>query len=395
MNTSSPSCPVCASHDLDAVIRAAQVPTFCNKLQPTREEAMAVTRGDLDMRLCRQCAHFFNAAFDARLMNYDEGHYDNSLHGSAVFRRYAQELASKLVERHDLHRKQIVEIGSGRGEFLKLIADEGENSTVGFEPSPAGRETPATNRGSVEIVPSYFGPAHKDRRADFVICRHVLEHIEAPVEFVRMASALLAEKSECGFYFEVPNALYTLRDLGIWDLIYEHISYFSPVSAKQTFQSAGLQDTTLTEQFGGQYLGIEGTTRRIAANAAACDADEIADIRILANGFSGRFEAKKQYWQSRLGTAAERDQTVVLWGAGSKGVTFLNFLELDREVAFIVDLNPAKHGHFVPGTAQQIVPPQALQDGQPDLVIIMNPNYAAEIQTLLGKLGVQAETAVA
>ena len=55
----------------------------------------------------------------------------------------------------------------------------------------------------------------------------------------------------------------------------------------------------------------------------------------------------------------------------------------------------AKHEHFVPGTAQQIVPPQALQEVQPDLVIIMNSNYEQEIHTLLGDLDVQSETSVA
>ena len=71
MSPLSTSCPVCGSHDLDAVMQAMRVPTFCNKLQPTREAALAVTRGDLDMRLCRQCAHFFNAALLDRDDNGD------------------------------------------------------------------------------------------------------------------------------------------------------------------------------------------------------------------------------------------------------------------------------------------------------------------------------------
>lgn len=376
-------------------MQAAQVPSFCNKLQPTREAALAVSRGDLDMRFCHRCAHLFNAAFDAQLMNYKEGNYDNSLHGSAVFRQYAQDLASELVERHDLHRKRIIEIGSGRAEFLALLAEKGENAAVGFEPSLAGRETPATRCGSVEIIPSYFGPAHKHRRADFVVCRHVLEHVEAPVEFIKMATGLLIENSQCGFYFEVPNALYTLRDLGIWDLIYEHVSYFSPVSARRSFHRSGLPDAMVRERFGGQYLGIEGTTPIIAENATDDDAGEIAEIGVLANSFGDRFQAKKEFWQKRLAAANERNQKVVLWGAGSKGVTFLNFLNLDREVAFVVDLNTAKHSHFVPGTAQQIVPPEALREVQPDLVIIMNPNYEREIRTILGGMDVQSEISLA
>ena len=72
----------------------------------------------------------------------------------------------------------------------------------------------------------------------------------------------------------------------------------------------------------------------------------------------------------------------VVWGAGSKGVTFLNVLKVESGIESVVDVNPHKHGHYVPGTGQNIVPPEFLQKYHPDKIIVMNPVYFDEIRKM-------------
>jgi ABC-type hemin transport system substrate-binding protein len=57
----------------------------------------------------------------------------------------------------------------------------------------------------------------------------------------------------------------------------------------------------------------------------------------------------------------------------------------------VVDINPRKHGKYVPVTGHPIVPPEALRDIRPDAVIVMNPIYGDEIRAKLDELGIQAE----
>jgi len=85
---------------------------------------------------------------------------------------------------------------------------------------------------------------------------------------------------------------------------------------------------------------------------------------------------------------------VALWGAGSKGVAFLNAVPAAREIAAVVDVNRRKHGLHVPGSGQQVVAPERLRDDPPDLVIAMNPLYRDEIAALLRDLGVAAPVEV-
>ena len=55
-----------------------------------------------------------------------------------------------------------------------------------------------------------------------------------------------------------------------------------------------------------------------------------------------------------------------------------------------VDINPAKHGLFLPGTGQQVVAPAGLRDLDIGLVLVMNPVYADEIAGMVAAQGVTA-----
>ena len=79
----------------------------------------------------------------------------------------------------------------------------------------------------------------------------MLEHIDEPREFLKA----LAAKLEPGtaVFFEVPNVLFTIRDGGIWDIIYEHCGYFSPSSLTRVFQLAGFNVEEVEEAFSGQF----------------------------------------------------------------------------------------------------------------------------------------------
>jgi hypothetical protein len=56
----------------------------------------------------------------------------------------------------------------------------------------------------------------------------------------------------------------------------------------------------------------------------------------------------------------------------------------------VVDINPRKHGMYVPGSGQQIVPPEFLKEYRPDAVIVMNSIYRNEIRSWTTALGVDA-----
>ncbi len=230
--------------------------------------------------------------------------------------------------------------------------------------------------------------------ADFVCCRHVLEHISSPFSFVKHVRNTVGNRPGTTVFFEVPDVLWTLEELGIWDIIYEHCNYLSRVSIRRLFASAGFDVLSTSSVYNGQFLTIRALPAAIPAKFDTSPVSEDAHFRKLIDRFGQSQRDKVAEWRGRLSDLTARGKRAVLWGAGSKGVTFLNTLDT-REVEYIVDVNPRKQGCFVVGTGQKIIGPDALKALQPSAVIIMNPVYQAEIGAQLASLGVNAQVLTA
>lgn len=388
------ACPCCGAGNTETFFTAASAPVLCNILSPTPEAARAVPRGEIRLDRCDGCGLVYNAAFDERLMRYT-GTYENALHFSPAFRRYAEDLAQGLVERHGVRGGRIIELGCGDGSFLARLCELSGAEGVGFDPAhdPDRANLPAGVR--VRVVREYYGPrtaalAGWDEAPDLLVCRHTLEHIPDPRGFLGSLRTAL-DGGRTAVFFEVPDFAWTLRDGGIWDILYEHCLYFTAPALWGAFERAGFVPWSAGSVYGGQFLTIDAG---LAGEPGAAPA--AMDVAGLTREFGRVYGDKVGRWRERLRGLAAAGRSAVLWGAGTKGVMFLNIMGEDAApVAAVVDLNPRKHGHFIAGTAQPIIPPEDLGRIDPAVVIIMNPLYRAEIESQLAALGVRADVEVA
>lgn len=386
-------CPACSSGRTFVFFGLPDVPVHCNVLCASREQALAVPRANIRLSFCQACELVWNVAFDPAQVVYRNG-YENSLDFSPRFRRYAEATASRLIERYHLHGRRIVEIACGKGEFLRLVCSLGNNRGIGFDPSYVPDEhTPQTD--AVTFVAAYYPGPNGDQPADLVCCRHALEHIADPVSFLRSISGSATCAAASVFFLEVPNAVFTLREQGIWDILYEHCTYFTPLSLARAFEVAGLSVLDVREEYGGQFLSIEASTRPAGNDTTAGFRQDLAPLEQAVAAFGAAYHAKCQQWRGRLEHLRQATRRIVAWGSGTKGTMFLNTAGSQSAIEYIVDINPRKHGKYVPGSGQLIVPPEFLREYQPDLVIVMNPIYAEEIGGLLRAMKVQAEVCAA
>jgi hypothetical protein len=181
--------------------------------------------------------------------------------------------------------------------------------------------------------------------------------------------------------------MFILKDHSSWDLIYEHPSYFSMSSLQRLFSMGGCRVEEIWKSFHNQFLCIcaapaSGHPRN---GETASDLDK-SDVVHHAQVFSEVFRSQVREWEQRLGLMQKLKKRGVLWGAGSKGVTFLNILQGGGSIEYAVDINDRKQGKFIPGTGQQIVSPGFLKEYRPDAVILMNPAYEAEVRKELAQM---------
>jgi len=344
----------------------------------------------MKLGFCSKCGHTYNFAFVPGLMDYKHD-YENSLHFSPRFQEYAEQLALKLIERYRLIGKDIIEIGCGDGDFLELLCRGGQNRCYGFDPShvPDLDETGALKK--ITFIRDYYSEVYSKYKADLICCRHVLEHIPHPRLFLDTIRNAIGALSQTVVFFEVPNVMYTLKDMGIWDLIYEHCSYFSPPSLRAAFRLSGFEVLDETEAFEGQFLAIEA--RPVGETCAAERIETVTpnELKDYVSGFKENFTNRVMRWTNELRRMKKAGETAVIWGAGSKGATFLNTLKVTDQIEYVIDINPRKEGMYVSGTGQKIVAPEFLKNYSPNVVLIMNPIYADEIKQMLNDLNLSCE----
>jgi hypothetical protein len=389
-NTGDPAaCPVCGSTATEAFLDMPRVPVFCNVLWDTREDATGCDRGDITLRLCGRCTFVYNGAFDPELVRYTP-RYDNCLHFSGRFREYAGRLAADLVEKHGLRGKTVIDVGCGKGDFLKMLCELGPNRGIGYDPSFEDRDDFGTPGGDIRIIRDYYSERYAGHGGDFLSCRHVLEHIEKPAELLERIRAGLGNRSGVPVFFEVPNGEYTVRNVFVWDVIYEHPGYFTPESARFLFASNGFDAVELHEEFEGQYLGVHARTAPATGGGQPPAEVDSGELRRLAERFSGETRSLFDKWTTALDASERMGKKTVIWGAGSKGVTFLNLLDPDGRIRYAVDVSPSKHGRFIAGTGQEIVTPDFLRGFRPDDIVVMNPVYEEEIRTMVRTMGLES-----
>lgn len=388
------ACLVCGGTDTRIFVEIEQVPAQCNALFETQAVALAAPVAPMHLAFCETCGHFFNAAFDPDVIAYS-GTYENSLHFSPHFHEFAVKLAERIVGEFDLRQRRVIDVGCGRGDFLALLCEAGANHGFGFDPSCTPSDARPVSSGALDLRTAALSPEIGPLPADFVCCRHVLEHIQRPVDFIRDIRASIAPADAVGFYLEVPDAAWTVRDMGIWDLIYEHCSYFSASSLQYALKAAGCSVRSVEAVFGGQFLAAFGglDLQNQAPTGASVEVSE--ETTAWVDAFAAHRANCVGRWRKRLDELNKRGDSVVIWGAGSKGITFLNVLRIGPETApLIIDRNVRKHGKYVPGTGQRVAPPEALCDSPPALVIVMNPNYRDEIAAELTDLGLNSRVEV-
>ena len=383
-------CPSCRSSRLTQVLEQHGVPIHTSTLLASRIDAVGYPRADLQLVVCGECGVITNEAFDAPGHDYSAS-YEEVQSFSPRFRAYASELARTLVERHGLRGREVFEIGSGRADFLLEVCAVTGGAGYAVDPSFREERLEGPAAGRITVERTFFTSDRVPQGVAAVLCRHTLEHVHDVATFLRAVRlGLERAASDAAVVFEVPDTLRVLRETAFWDLFYEHCSYFTPGSLARAFRRAGLVPERLELTFDDQYVVVTARAGRPGEGDLLPLEESPAEIVALADAFSRGVERAREEWGELLRAARGRGERAVIWGAGSKGVAFLSTLGLADEVACAVDVNPAKHGMFMPATGHEIVAPERLVEVRPSIVVVMNPAYADEIGHDLGRLGIDA-----
>jgi hypothetical protein len=203
---------------------------------------------------------------------------------------------------------------------------------------------------------------------------------------MRTVRRTIGDRKDTLLLFELPDVHRVLREAAFWDIYYEHCSYFTTGSLARLFRKHGFDLLELELEYDGQYIVIAGRPSNDGRLLPFDGESDLAAVAQAVADFPERFRNAKESWISRLNRLCSQGKRVVMWGGGSKAVSFITTLGLGEQIDFVVDINPHKHGKYVPGSGHAVRNPEELRDFHPDCVILMNPVYQEEVRTMLGSM---------
>ena len=359
------------------------------KLSNSLQEALSVPLGNIHLVYCKNCGYAENISHEPEKVSFED--YDFSVFHSPSFARYLDQIIARLILKHRLSGKTVLELGSGDGYTLKNLCKKGKNRGIGIDPG-FEHEPIIHTEYSTYFLQEYYAEKHANLKPDFLLCRHVLNAIPNPISFLKLIRKNLESSPDCTIYIEVPNAHYTFGQSVLWNVAYEHKSWFTSASLALMMKACGFEVLDVYTCWQDEFLVIE------AKPGAVTDKeedflleDDILQFEQEIESFCKQIEKIKGKNMIRINELNKKGIKVVMWGAGARGLTFLNTFPLKETIQYVVDINPLRQGKFMPGTGHQVISPEQLQEVVPDLIIINNPTYEQEIKQHANELGLTAD----
>ncbi len=381
-------CPNCGSSNCEDFFSIKNAPTQSLLTIKTYEEAIAIPRKDIDLAFCHDCGFIFNSSFDTTIDYYTQG-YEDQQGFSPTFKKFISGITNRFIDRYSIRNKDIIEIGCGKGDFISLICELGNNRGIGIDPAFIdGRLTP---NHKLKFIKEFYSKEHGDLPNDVITCRHTLEHIHATDEFLATVRSSIKEGTDNIIFFEVPSIVRILKVQAFWDIFYEHCTYLSPGSLARLFRRNDFEVLDMYLEYDDQYLFIEAKPVTKTSSKIHNLEENIEDLWELANGFVTKINRTLDKWRDILLDYKKGNKKVVIWGGGSKSVGFLTQFYDMKVIEHVVDINPHMTGNYIPGIGIQYKNPEFLREYKPDAVIIMNGVYKNEITVMLTNMDINPD----
>jgi SAM-dependent methyltransferase len=383
------ACPVCSSGDTQTFLELTDMPAQDGVVHATKQAALDAPAGDISLAICRRCHFIGNLAYDPDKIQFTE--YSYSKYHSAMYRNHVDEVVGMLVDNFELRHKMLIDIGCGEGYFLDKLSIAADSRGVGIDPSLTVTDEVPIGNERLKLIKDFYTDKYSHYKGDLVSCRHVIDELAAPRDFLQSLKGALRPGEQAIVYLELPNARRTFEQRLIWNIGYAKRSWFTATSLGALLRICGLSVVKTEMLFGGEYLGITG---RRAQDEDVSDPypEEPADEMIaLLDEFSNHFNNEVDRWRKKIAILKKRGEQIVIWGAGMRGINFLNQFGDASVFPKIVDINKNRQGSYLSGSGFFIDSPEILRALQPKRILLSNPAYECEIRSQLENMGVASE----
>ena len=369
------SCRCCGSNNLVKYLDLGEVP-LANNFNSSKSYPIEVL-------LCMDCSLSMLSIVVNPLILYSSYPYHSSV--SETFKNHCGEMAKTIKDILGTPNPLVCDIAANDGCLLEQFRKEGFY-TLGVEPAEnLANECEKKNLG---VIHGFWDSESSKRIAacDVITATNVFAHVDDIKTFVNLAKDKLRCFHKGIMVIEVPY-LDNLLNYVQFDTIYhEHLSYFLFKPLDVLFKSLGIPI------FRVEKIPIHGGSLRIYACPYERPIEDSVEHLLMEEensnlwnlntykDFSENIEFIREDLPFLLYSLNEEGKKVMGYGASAKGISLLNYCEIDNEVIHsIVDETPDKQGKRTPGSDIPIVPFDAFEKEKPDFILLLAWNFKDEL----------------
>lgn len=271
---------------------------------------------------------------------------------------------SYLIDKYHLEGKKFLEVGCGQGEFLSVLTEfpvevygiENKNDLVEL----AQEKKLNVKKDFMEDENTKI----KGAPFDVFLSFNFLEHQPNPND---MLNGIYNNLSENGMgLITVPSFEYILENDGYYELIRDHIAYYTFDTLRFLLEKNGF--LVLEEE-----MINRDTLSIIVKKRPQINIDNII------NSYSKITKQVNDYINQQI----QEGKHVAIWGASHQGFTIASTANLKDKVDFIIDSAPFKQGKYSPSSHIPIISPEDAMKEDIDSIIIIAPGYVDEIANII------------
>ena len=363
-------CIVCgAAFGTKPLLEMAHMPASAQKIPLTKEEA---EREAVDLRLF-QCPVCGLVQFDCEPVDYYRDVIRSGGYSTTMVELRTRQYRH-LIETYHLEGKKFLEAGCGRGEFLKVLTNFPVKA-YGIEHKEDLVEI--ARKDGLNVIRDFTESADHvigtDGPYDVFLSFNFLEHQPEPGVMLDCISNNLTEDG-MGL-ITVPSFEYILDNDGYYELIRDHIAYYTFETLRYLPESHGFE-VLEEEMVNRDTLAVIVRKGRAKAN---CAGEKVNITPVDVSGLVKNRDRLDTELETLVNGLKKENKTMAVWGASHQGFTLTATTHLKDSVSYIIDSAPFKQGRFAPGSGLPIVPPDYVTDHMVDAILIVAPGYTEEI----------------
>ena len=386
------TCRLCLSDRQELVVPMAGMPIGTPNFQvPHASADDPVFRAAVPMALylCRDCGHLQILHVGNPEIQYRHYVYTTSL--SLGLREHFAAYASDIISRYAIAPGSlIVELGSNDGSLIRSFKERGMR-VVGVDPAVdiARRATEA----GIETIADFFTDKIGDRirqshgTASVVIANNMIANVDNLDPLVTGVRDVLGPDGI--FVFETQYGV-DVTEKNLLDTVYhEHLSYFNVKPLTRFFARLGMEVIDV------QHIWTKGGSIRVTVQRADGSRKPSPDVaRFISEEdrlgvghpsyyapYVKRVAAIRDELVAMADACHARGQLVAGYGISVGTTTLLPQFGLENKIDFLVDDDQKKGSVMAgPGYDIPILPPTALYERKPALVVVFAWRYVDPIR---------------